>query len=310
VGIIIGGILIQLAYFAFSVNRELYLKDAAKNDANQNLKTVFEVVGPAITQAGEGIGNDARFPVVDIAPFPTGSTDNSEITVRQLKIGTKLRVCENDPAEILTGAVTEIPVSGNSINVPAGCVPVDVDADGYPDDLAKWKSYRESNGGSVKIFVYNGDGVGEELTYTGETISGSGANTVWSINVTGTLTNSYVAQAIQLLMLGEQTYRRDQSTNTLQAIIDGGTPINLISDVGQFNVTAIVRQGSTVSRCRTFPACPGLGGTANWSQIDGIEVTSKPMFDSNTPGLSTKQVEDLNTQAQIQTFFPRNLINF
>jgi hypothetical protein len=110
-------------------------------------------------------------------------------------------------------------------------------------------------------------------------------------------------------MLGEQTYRRDQSTNTLQAIIDGGTPINLISDVGQFNVTAIVRQGNAISRCRTFPACPGLVGT-NWSQIDGIEVTSKPIADNNTPGLSTKQVDGLNKQTQIQIFYPRNLINF
>ncbi len=64
VGVIVGGILIQLAYFAFSVNRQLYLKDAAKNDTNQSLRTVFEVVGPTITQAGEGVGTDPKFPVL------------------------------------------------------------------------------------------------------------------------------------------------------------------------------------------------------------------------------------------------------
>ncbi|MFM1843534.1 MAG: hypothetical protein RLZZ490_2277, partial [Cyanobacteriota bacterium] len=171
VGVIIGGILIQLAYFVFSVNRQMYLADVAKNETNQNLKTVFDMVGPLITQAGEGVGTDPKFPVISIRPYPTGST-NSEIIVRLLKFSTKLRLCE----DVAAGAPTEITVFSTDPGAPVGCDPVDNNNDNYPDDWAGWKRYREVNGRwtpggrGIRIFIYNGNGVGEWLTYTGEKI--------------------------------------------------------------------------------------------------------------------------------------------
>ncbi len=325
VGVIIGGILIQLAYFAFSVNRGLYLKDAAKNNANQNLRTVFEVVGPTITQAGEGIGTDPKFPVIDIRPFPSGS-DNSKIVIRQLKSSTKLRLCENIAAGAEVSEITVLKSAG-----AAGCDQVDDDGDNYPDDWARWKSYREINGGSVEIFIYDGNGVGESLTYTGEKIYDASGTAITGTPSTGQVasasifvtpttpinTSDYSAGgATQLLILEEQGYQLDQANNTLQAIV-GGDVINLISDVGQFTVTATVRHDGALSECTTllpqsssFTCSPALTETYSWSQIDGINVTSKPNIGNNAPGLSTAGINNINNQLQTQTFYPRNLINF
>ncbi|MCT0252388.1 MULTISPECIES: Tfp pilus assembly protein FimT/FimU [unclassified Synechocystis] len=321
VGVIIGGILIQLAYFAFSVNREMYLKDAAKNNSNQNLKTVFEVVGPTITQAGEGIGTDPNFPVISIRPFPNGST-NSEIIIRQLKIATRLRVCE----DITAGTQTEITVLSADVTAPAGCAPVDGNGDNYPDDLAQWKSYRESNGGNLRVYIYNGNGQGEFLNYASEAIYDTGGSAIAgtpslgqvasaAIGVTGNLTNNYTAGgSTQLLVLEERGYRLNETT--LQATIDG-VSINVIDNVGQFTVTATVRQNNANSVCttllpqtNTFTCTPSLATTYNWSQINGINVTSRPNVGDNAPGLSANNITQINSKSQTQTFYPRNLINF
>ncbi|QHU99303.1 type II secretion system protein [Synechocystis sp. CACIAM 05] len=328
VGVIIGGILIQLAYFAFSVNREMYLKDAAKNNTNQNLKTVFEIVGPTITQAGEGIGTDPNFPVISIQPFPTGST-NSEIVVRQLKIATRLRVCE----DVTAGVQTEITVLRSTDDStktpeipPAGCAPVDGNGDNYPDDLAQWKSYRESNGGNLRVYIYNGNGQGEFLNYASEAIYDAGGSAIAgtptsgqvasaAIGVTGNLTNNYTAGgSTQLLILEERGYRLNGTT--LQATIDG-VSIDVIDNVGQFTVTATVIQNNTPSDCTrllpqtsTFTCAPALTTTYNWSQINGINVTSRPSIGENTPGLSASNVSQINGKSQTQIFYPRNLINF
>ncbi|MEB3161370.1 MAG: prepilin-type N-terminal cleavage/methylation domain-containing protein [Synechocystis sp.] len=323
VGVIIGGILIQLAYFAFSVNRQLYLTDVAKNEANQNLKTVFDVVGPLITQAGEGVGTDPKFPIISIRPYPTGST-NSEIIVRLLKFSTKLRLCE----PVAAGTPTEITVFDSSMGAPLGCDPVDNNNDNYPDDLTGWKRYREVNGRRVRIFIYNGDGVGEWLTYTGERVYDAGGTEITTaptpgqvvkstIRVNGTLVNSYPAGgATQLLILEEQGYRLDTTTNILQSIV-GANVVNLINNVGQFTVTATVRQGITPSNCTTllpqsdsFTCTPGLTETYNWSQIDGVNVTTRPEISADTPGLSTPVITQINSATQTQTFYPRNLLNF
>ncbi|MBE9241298.1 PilW family protein [Synechocystis salina] len=322
VSVVIAGILLQLASFAFFVNREMYLKDAAKNDTNQNLRTVFDIVGPAITQAGEGVGVDSSFPVISIEPFPSGS-DNSKLTVRQLKVSTKLRICQG----LTAGAQTSITVLTSDLAAPAGCVPVDGNGDNYPDDWLEWRSYRQSNGGTLGIYIYDGSGRLERLNYTGEKIYDAGGGAISgtpsanqvasaSIDVTGTLANTYTAGgATRLIIVEERTYQLNG--NTLQTSIDGGSPVNLINNVGQFTVRAAVRQGNTVSQCTTllpqtnsFTCSPTLADTYNWSQIDGIEVTSKPNLASNTPGLSTTNIDNINSRIQTQTFYPRNLINF
>lgn len=170
--------------------------------------------------------------------------------------------------------------------------------------------------------------MGEWLTFASETVSDASGTAITgnptagqvdsaSIGVTGTLVNNYAAGgATQLLILEEQGYRLDQSTNTLQAVI-GTNVINLISDVGQFTVQARVRQGNTTSQCTTllpqtnsFTCTPALTDTYNWSQIDGIQVTSRSNIGNNIPGLSTAGVTQINNLTQTQTFYPRNLLNF
>jgi len=323
-GVVVGAIVIQLAYFGFAINRQLYLNDAAKNNVDQNLKTVFEIVGPTITQAGQGVGTDPRFPVITLSSFPDGS-GNSEIILRQVRLGTRLQICR----AIESGDQTEIFVLDSDINAPAGCGPISSDGDHFPDNLGSWKNYRLNNGGGVRILVYDGDGQGEFLEYTGETLYDQGGAAIAgepaenqvaaaSLTVKGNLANDYNAGgATQLIVLEERGYRLNG--DTLQAIVDGSA-VNLMSGIGQFSVTAMVRQGNSVSECSTiitatdtFDCTPGLADPYNWSQIDGVRVTVTPSVsagDSNAVGVSTANVNTLNNLTQSQTFYPRNLINF
>lgn len=328
VGIMVGSIIIQLAFFGFDVNRRMYLSDAVKNDIYQNLRTVFDIVGPTITQAGQGIGNDPRFPVISIEPYPIGST-NSQITIRQLKLTTKLPVCQT----VTAGSQTQIYVIDTSTDpdnpVPAGCDPVSTSSTNhYPANLGQWKVHRSANGGRVRAYIYNGNGTGEFLNYTGEKIfDASGVeittdpteNQVASaaITVSGNLTNEYQAgSATQLLILEERSYRLN-SNNTLEAIVDGNET-NLVNNVDQFRVTATVRQGNTSSECTrlvgpgaaSVSCSPGLASDYQWSQITGLRVDVKPKIPANEAGLSKKTIDDINDLSQTQSFYPRNLINF
>ncbi len=106
-------------------------------------------------------------------------------------------LCEN----LAAGASpTEIKVL-DSANRPRLVVPLPTLPLSTLTDLATWKSFRENNGASVRIFIYNGDGLGEELTYTGEKIydasdteitgtptAGQVASASLEVTVTGTLT--------------------------------------------------------------------------------------------------------------------------
>jgi hypothetical protein len=57
---LVAGIIIQLAYLGFSWNRQLYLNDQAKNEANQNLITAFSIVGSDIKRLSAIVCDNPR----------------------------------------------------------------------------------------------------------------------------------------------------------------------------------------------------------------------------------------------------------
>ena len=333
---LVAGIIIQLAYFGFSWNRQLYLNDQARNDASQNLTTVFSIVGSDIKQAGAGL--DASFPAVLITPYPTNAgtpnltsptfpTFNSEITLRRLVLGSQPRTCKNNattPPTTISGSPTEIFVL-NSASLVAGC--------DNTENINILKNYRQQNGGSVRIFIYpSTNGSGEFLNYTGENFyPNSSSTTSTSLIVNGTLTGTYNISSAKIMLIEERKYRLGCSDSSisdascpadklqnLQLIVNNGNPVNLVNKIGNFAVTATVQQDITSTTTAQFlcwiitqagattcsnnpppssPATTTLPNSYAWSQLYSINVTLKPQAVSN------------NLQ-QTQNFLPRNVLNY
>ena len=333
---LVAGIIIQLAYLGFSWNRQLYLNDQAKNEANQNLITAFSIVGSDIKQAGAGL--DAGFPAVLITPYPSNAgtpnlnsptfpTFNSEIILRRLVLGTQPRVCPNNattPPTTISGSPTEIFVL-NSASLVAGC--------DNTENINILKNYRQQNGGSVRIFIYpSTNGSGEFLNYTGENFyPNSSSTTSTSLIVNGTLTGTYNISSAKIMLIEERKYRLGCSDSSisdascpadklqnLQLIVNNGNPVNLVNKIGNFAVTATIQQDITSTTTAQFlcwiitqagtttcsnnpppssPAATTLPNSYAWSQVYSINVTLKPQGVSN------------NLQ-QTQNFLPRNVLNY
>jgi len=281
---VVAGIILQLAFLGFSWNRQLYLNDAARNDASQTFKTAFDLVGSDIKQAGAGL--DASFPAVLISPYPTNPsgtpnliaptfpTFSTEITLRRLVLSQKLPICR----AVTSGLKTEIFVVDKTVS---GCDVIDNNNDGWPDNLTAWKDYRTNNSGTIRAFIYNGSGQGEFLNHTSEkTYNNSNtlitpianpstpATTVNSASlvVNGTLANSYSAgSAAQFLVIEERKYRLGCSDSSiadascpanklqnLQLIVNNGTPVNLVNKISNFAVTATIQQDITSTTTAQF----------------------------------------------------------
>jgi len=270
---LVAGIIIQLAYLGFSWNRQLYLNDQAKNEANQNLITAFSIVGSDIKQAGAGL--DAGFPAVLISPYPTNAgtpnlnsptfpTFNSEITLRRLIPGTQpSRICPNNattPPTTISGSPTEIFVLNSLkqlIPPPIGVSPAPEAGCDNDTAVTELRNYRLQNGGTVRIFIYpSTNGSGEFLNYTGENFYPNASSTTsTSLIVNGTLTGTYNISSAKIMLIEERKYRLGCSDSSiadtvcpadklqnLQLIINNENPVNLVNKIGNFAVTATIQQ--------------------------------------------------------------------
>jgi len=334
-GVIIGGILIQLAYFGFSLNRQMYLNDAKRNEVDQTLKSAFDLIGPSIIQAGQGVGSNPQFPVIAItAPDADG---NNTITLTQFSSTVQLPIC----GQIDAGSPTDITVVDthppdvvtNPPDPPGiipGCDLVDGDADGYPDNVAIWRNLRLSNKGALTINLHNNaNGDLTQLQYTGEKFYDSagaeitGTPTVGQVaratlTVSGTVTANYTAgSAAQLLLVERRTYRRNGDVLETR-LNNSGAWSGLVNGIGRFRATATVKQGAVNSICSALPATigaaacsPALTKTYEWSQIYSIEISLKARaLPNNEPGLTKGAIDAINSLEETQSFYPRNLLNF
>lgn len=296
VAMLIAGVIGNLSYLVFSWNRQLYLNDVARNDASQTFKTVFDIVGSQIKQVGEGL--DANFPAILIKPYPVNPpspnppnlnspTFNSEITIRRLINSAKLPICRNVTAGTKTNA--EIFIVDTTV---AGCNLTDNDNDGWPDNLAQWKNYRTTNGGTVRAFIYDGVSQAEPLSYASESFYNSSNSSITPIanpttlatrvsaaalRVSGTLASAYTAgSSAQLLLIEERKYRlgcNDSSftdascpsdkLQNLQLIVNDGTLITVANNISQFALTTTLRQDITSTTTAKFICwvIPAIGST-------------------------------------------------
>ena len=340
---LVAGIIIQLAYFGFSWNRQLYLNDQVRNEANQNLITAFSIVGSDIKQAGAGL--DASFPAVLISPYPTNAgtpnlnsptfpTFNSEITLRRLVLGSQPRTCKNNattPPTTISGSPTEIFVLNSRSPLDAGCAN-DVNGIALVNNL---KNYRLQNGGTVRIFIYpSTNGSGEFLNYTGENFypnSSSTTSTSSSLIVNGTLTGTYNISSAKIMLIEERKYRLGCSDSSisdascpadklqnLQLIVNNGNPVNLVNKIGNFAVTATIQQDITSTTTAQFLCWiitqAGATTCSNNPPPSSPATTTLPnsyawsqLYSIN---VTLKPQGVSNNLQQTQNFLPRNVLNY
>jgi len=346
---LVAGIIIQLAYLGFSWNRQLYLNDQVRNEANQNLATAFSIVGSDIKQAGAGL--DASFPAVLISPYPTNPsgtpnlnsptfpTFNSEITLRRLILGTQPRICPNNattPPTTISGSPTEIFVLNSLQPLPPSTAPPEA---GCANDTAgiavvtALRNYRLQNGGSVRIFIYpSTNGSGEFLNYTGENFyPNSTSTTSTSLIVNGTLTGTYNISSAKIMLIEERKYRLGCSdTNiadascpadklqNLQLIVNNGNPVNLVNKIGNFTVTATIQQDITSTTTAQFLCW--IITQAGATTCSNNPPPSSPATTTLPNSYAWSQLYSINVTLkpqgvsdnlqQTQNFLPRNVLNY
>ncbi len=299
----------------FSLCRQMYLQDQQTNDVNQTLRSVFEIVGADIRQAGEGFAEDPNFPSVIV----TENDGNSEIHIRRSLLTGSLPVCR----KVVSGTSEDVVVVDDTGSV-AGCDVIDDDNNGWPDNLDTWRDYRISNGTIIRAFIYDGIGNGEFFDYRGEeTFATDGSTVTPSSDVVASASitmgnhswkNTYEANgSSRIYLIEERRYRL--RNNNLELIIDGNeTQISrIVGNLERFQIITHIQQDLSINSsqrytCTVIPPQDSsdcnvtLPNAYVWSQIRFIEIKPKVLI--SNPSFFAVQTE------QSETVFPRNILNY
>ncbi len=314
-GTLIASTVISLAAMSFSWLRQMYVKDQQRNDVNQTLRSVFEIVGSDVRQAGEGFAQDPNFPSIVI----TENSGNSEISIRRSLLTTSLPVCR----QIVSGTSDNVLVVDDTSSI-AGCDLIDDDNNGWPDSLQTWKDYRLSNGTTIRAFIYDGAGNGEFFKYYGEETfqaDGSAVTPSPGAVASGSLnTNNHTWQntygnnsASRIYLIEERRYRLQGDTLQLVINDDVTQTSSVVGNLETFNVIAHIQQDLLNNSYReyTCTVIPPVDSTScsgslvyayAWSQIKFIEIKPKALiYDNYSSSIKAEQS---------QKVFPRNVLNY
>ncbi|MEL4898059.1 hypothetical protein [Crocosphaera sp. Alani8] len=314
-GSLVSLVIINLGFMGFSWSRQMYLQDQQASDVNQTLRSVFEIVGTDIKQAGEGFAEDPNFPSIVVSQ---DDDDNSEIRIRRSLLTSSLPVC----GQVAVGTSDAVTVVDDTGSV-AGCDVIDDDNNGWPDVLETWRDYRTSNGATIRAFIYNGFGTGEFFDYNGEETFDTGNSTVTpspgivasaSISASGhTWQNTYEANGSSRIYLIEERRYRLNDDNELELIIDDEQTSRVVGNLESFEIITHVQQDLSVNSSATYTCTviPPNNGDCDsnlpnpyvWSQIRFVEIKSEVSI-SDTPYSSSVETE------KSERVFPRNILNY
>lgn len=314
IGSLVSSVIISLGFMGFSWSRQIYLQDQQSNDINQTLRSVFEVVGSDIRQAGEGFAEDPNFPSLVISE----NSGNSEIAIRRSLLTGSLPVCR----QVVSGTSDAVVVVDETGSI-AGCDVIDDDNNGWPDNLESWREYRVSNGATIRAFIYDGTGNGEFFDYNGEeTFATDGSSVMPSPDVVAsasitthshTWANTYEANgSSRIYLIEERRYRL--RNNNLELVIDDdeSQTSSIVGNLESFEIITHIQQDlSTDSSqrytCTIIPpedstSCDAtLPNPYVWSQIRFIEIKPKVLISNPLSAVETEQS---------QKVFPRNILNY
>ncbi len=262
---------------------KMFRTDRQRMSINQNLRSGVDLLGIELRQAGERLPGD--FPVIEIVDGDAGGPD--VLVVRRNLLDEVLPLCK----KLNEGETTdEVRIAKNVDDPPQGCAPVaDADADGWPDNLAAWRAARLANGGTLLAYVYNPvkewgeffihDSDGKNTQFIGKPNSDPWQHTY------------KVSQQCRIYLLEERRYQL--SGDTLQFVSQGnsGAPVNLIQHVEDFQLRAVMADGTILD---------AFDSDGAWGQLRAIELTIT----------GQQQVQEQWVTRTLQTrFFPRNVLS-
>ncbi|BAQ64566.1 hypothetical protein GM3709_1331 [Geminocystis sp. NIES-3709] len=324
--LLIGSVILGFAFNGFFSMRQIFISDKAKVDANQRLRTIFTTIGPDIQQTGEGLISDPKLPAIEISEQNIGSTTvkTSEIIVRKAVVPSSLNVCQS-----ITAGTTSIVNVIDNISTDTTCRVNDFQPeDGWPDTVKIWQGLRQNKGGSIRAYIYDGNGNGEFFNYTGEETKDSGGTAMTpaagtkpeKVNITTgghTWLRDYPFGSFIYLMEERRFRVQDEK---LQLIVNNSETFDITEDVEKLEIKAILQKeaGGTQYVCKKIPPTvttdcspnfPDPATEYSWAQIKTIDVTAKILPGENTNNQSTGTLtqEDLSLTQQ---FFPRNRLSF
>lgn len=275
----LGLLMLALTLSATTSNRRLFKYDLTRTKINQNMRSALDIMGMDVRQAGENLF--PTFPAIEIVNGAAGVPD--ELVVRRNLLDEVFNVC---------GAIAAGSGNANIIVADNGSAQAGCDKTSNLTSYNSWSAKRLADGGAthvIKAYMYNrSTKLGEFFNYTGE----SSTSTQYKLTRgAGTWANAYPVGSSSLYVLEEWRYRVRE--NVLQIVTDQDTanPLNVVDGVQDFQVTALMQDGSTKT---TF--IPG----DDWSKLKALRIS--------VTGTETVQGEAL-TRTLSADFFPRNILS-
>jgi len=277
---LVGAAVLALAMAA----RKVFEQDRNRTAVNQNLRSGVDLLGIDVRQAGERMPGNA--PAIEITNGASNAPD--QLILRRNLLDYVLPVCKNIN-NTSAADVVFVAKNGNGA-IPPGCAPVpDTNSDGWPDNIEAWRNYRIAHGGAVLAYIYNPvTHLGEFFTYDAEDNSDFH---IHRLNTDNWLRDYPVAQQPRIYILEQKRFL--MTGDILQYVFneDTANPVNLVNRLTDFQVRALLDDGSTLT---SMPAA------TDWTHLQSIEV--------RLVGASTFSGRTLQ-RTLVSRFFPRNILS-
>lgn len=275
-------ILLGIALSITLASRRVVTADQQRIRLNQTLRSSMDLLGIDVRQAGERLPPD--FPAIEVQNGEDGEPDT--LILRRNMLSEVLPLC----GELVEGEVEEeVRVADDGADPPVGCEPVpDSNADGWPDNLGAWRDYRDANGGTVPVFVYNPiGGFGEWFLFDGD-----GETTDWVHKGDGDpwLQTYEVDQQGRIYMLEQRTYRLDDGLLQFTVNTNTAAPIHISANLIDFQVRVIV----------DGVAQDELDTDQSWTDLSALEIVVTARLDEGRNPM---------TRSLTARFFPRNVLS-
>ncbi len=272
----LGLLITALALSTTLATRSVLGRDTVRTRLNQDLRGSLDVMGADIREAGENLASS--FPAVEITDGANGDPDT--LTVRRNLLAEVLTLCQ----DITSGSTNTQVVYATSGSV-SGCV-----LSGQDHNYNVWKSYRTSNQGAVKAFIYDTAAkTGEFFTYGDETRS----YTQYALVRTGggSWGHTYPAGSSAIYILEEWQYSLSGEMLKVTQDRDPSSAYNVAFDVTDFQVRALMQDGTTKTSFSSADA---------WNTIQTLELSLS--------GKDTYAGDQLSRTATVR-FAPRNVLS-
>lgn len=320
---VVATIVLSISLGGAMFNRELYNQDQVRTRVSQNIRSVLDLVGSDIQQAGERIPRDRRFPVLELRQNGTSSS----LIMRRHILDQPLTVCQSF---VEGDSISSLQVFERFTNAPGQVRPPGTcaelrDETGNPlttppaidTDLAQWQAEINSKNGRMRAYLYNGDGSGQFVQVIGinpmnpASDPTGNSRVIQIVRVPGQAV--YTSGTARLYLLEERKY--EIVNNTLQMTVDDGVPQALVSGIQRMQISVRYDDQPTplTSFCAqsVFSPCVNTSTATEdaWSEVDDIKIEVTATDPASGNGLMDAKA-DIPSRTMSETFFPRNILNF